>query len=57
VLEQNDNVATRQIFASYDDSEGNADTEGVTRTLEEALAWPEERTSVYEFKDKLAGLD
>jgi len=57
VYESGTIVGIKQIFASYDNPEGNADTERVIRTLKEDLVWPEEWTSVYEFREELAGLD
>ena len=46
-------LGIKQIFASYDNPKGNADTERVIRTLKEDLVWPREWTSVYEFRDEL----
>jgi transposase InsO family protein len=42
-----------QVFASYNNPRGNADTERVIRTIKEDLVWPREWDNVYEFKDAL----
>mgnify|MGYP001038801483 CR=1 FL=1 len=46
-------LGIKQIFASYDNPKGNADTERVIRTLKEDLIWPREWANVYEFEDAL----
>lgn len=42
----------KQIFASYSNPKGNADTERVMRTIKEDLVWPNEFTSVDNFKER-----
>jgi transposase InsO family protein len=46
-------LGIKQIFASYNNPKGNADTERVIRTLKEDLVWPSEFENIYEFKDAL----
>ncbi len=43
----------RQIFASYGNPKGNADTERVIRTLKEDLVWSREFSSVTNFEESL----
>ena len=40
-------LGIKQVFASYDNPKGNADTERVIRTLKEDLVWTREWTSLY----------
>jgi len=40
-----------QIFTSYNNPKGNADTERVIRTIKEDLVWPNEWNNYYEFQD------
>jgi len=40
-----------QIFTSYNNPKGNADTERVIRTIKEDLVWPNEWKNYYEFQD------
>ena len=47
-------LGIKQIFASYDNPKGNADTERVLRTLKEDLVWPKEWTCPYAFREELA---
>jgi len=49
-------LGIKQIFASYDNPKGNADTERVIRKLKEDLVWPREFENIYEFKDALCKL-
>jgi transposase InsO family protein len=44
----------KQIFASYDNPKGNADTERVIRTIKEDLIWPNDFATPFELQ---AGLD
>ena len=44
----------QQIFASYGNPKGNADTERVIRTIKEDLIWPREYASFKELEDALA---
>jgi len=46
-------LGVKQIFASYDNPKGNADTERLLRTLKEDLVWPREFEDLYEFEDAL----
>ena len=46
-------LGIKQIFASYNNPKGNADTERVMRTMKEDLVWPREWDNIYEFKDAL----
>jgi transposase InsO family protein len=46
-------LGIKQIFASYNNPKGNADTERVIRTLKEDLVWPREFENIYDFKDAL----
>jgi putative transposase len=43
----------KQIFASYDNPKGNADTERVIRTIKEDLVWPNEFATPFELQDAL----
>ena len=43
-------MGIEQIFASYSNPKGNADTERVIRTLKEDLVWPREFDSVQAFE-------
>jgi transposase InsO family protein len=43
-----------QIFTSYDNPKGNADTERVIRTLKEDLIWPREWLTVEQLEQALA---
>jgi len=43
-----------QIFTSYNNPKGNADTERVIRTLKEDLIWPQEWLTVAQLEDALA---
>lgn len=52
-MRESSTLEIKQIFASYDNPKGNADTERVIRTLKEDLVWTREFTSVYEFEDVL----
>jgi transposase InsO family protein len=47
-------LGIQQIFTSYDNPKGNADTERVIRTLKEDLVWPREWLSVEELGTALA---
>jgi len=46
-------LAIKQIFASYDNPKGNADTERVIRTLKEDLIWLKEWKSPFELDEEL----
>ncbi len=46
-------LSIKQIFASYDNPKGNADTERVIRTLKEDLVWIKDWASAYEFAREL----
>ena len=46
-------LGIEQIFASYSNPKGNADTERVIRTLKEDLVWPREFDSVQAFEAAL----
>lgn len=46
-------LGIRQIFTSYNNPKGNADTERVIRTLKEDLVWTREWDNVFEFKETL----
>ncbi len=46
-------LGIKQVFASYNNPKGNADTERVIRTLKEDLVWTREWTSIYEFTEEL----
>ncbi len=41
----------RQIFASYNNPKGNADTERVIRTIKEDFVWIKEFSSPFEFTE------
>jgi len=43
----------QQVFCSYCNPKGNADTERVIRTIKEDLIWPREWNSFYELSDAL----
>lgn len=47
------NLGIEQIFASYCNPKGNADTERVIRTIKEDLVWPREFDSIQEFEAAL----
>jgi transposase InsO family protein len=47
-------LGIQQIFTSYDNPKGNADTERVIRTLKEDLVWPREWESVAQLETALA---
>lgn len=47
-------LGIKQIFASYNNPKGNADTERVMRTIKEDLVWPYDWVSVDEFQQALA---
>ena len=46
-------LGIQQIFASYSNPEGNADTERVIRALKEDLVWPRVFDSVTDFEKAL----
>ena len=46
-------LGIRQIFASYSNPKGNADTERVIRTIKEDLVWIKEFDSVAKFEAAL----
>lgn len=46
-------LGIQQIFTSYNNPKGNADTERVIRTIKEDLVWPRERKGIYELKEEL----
>ena len=48
-------LGIQQIFTSYDNPKGNADTERVIRTLKEDLVWPREWLSVEQLRRALDG--
>jgi transposase InsO family protein len=43
----------KQIFASYDNPKGNADTERVIRTVKEDLVWPNDFATPFELQAAL----
>lgn len=47
-------LGLQQIFTSYNNPKGNADTERVIRTLKEDLIWPRHWTSYQQLHDALA---
>ncbi|HUJ08419.1 MAG TPA: integrase core domain-containing protein [Verrucomicrobiae bacterium] len=47
--------AIQQIFTSYDNPKGNADSERVIRTLKEDLIWPRECLTVEQLEQALVG--
>jgi len=47
------NLDIKQIFTSYNNPKGNADTERVIRTLKEDCVWPYSFTKVADFEEKL----
>jgi transposase InsO family protein len=46
-------LAIKQIFASYDNPKGNADTERVIRTIKEDLVWPNDFATPFELQAAL----
>ena len=46
-------LGIKQIFASWSNPKGNADTERVLRTLEEDLVWPHDRDNPFDFQRAL----
>ena len=46
-------LGIHQIFASYSNPKGNADTERVIRTIKEDLVWTKEFDSVVDFEATL----
>jgi putative transposase len=46
-------LGIQQIFTSYNNPKGNADTERVIRTIKEDLVWPREWKDIYELKEEL----
>ena len=46
-------LGIQQIFTSYNNPKGNADTERVIRTIKEDLVWPREWKDIYEMKEEL----
>lgn len=46
-------LGVQQVFTSYNNPKGNADTERVIRTIKEDLIWPREWDNIYELKEKL----
>ena len=42
-----------QIFTSFSNPKGNADTERVIRTIKEDLVWPNEWESIHQLRDRL----
>lgn len=44
-------LGIEQIFTSYNNPKGNADTERLIRTIKEDLVWPNEWNNHYEFQD------
>ena len=47
-------LGLKQVFTSYDNPKGNADTERVMRTLKEELLWLEEFESLEEARQKIS---
>jgi len=43
----------KQIFASYNNPKGNADTERVMRTIKEDLVWPNDFDSPFDLQPAL----
>ena len=43
-------MGVQQIFTSYDNPKGNADTERVIRTIKEDLVWPREWLTVEQLR-------
>lgn len=52
-MEACDTLKIKQIFTSYNNPRGNADTERVIRTLKEDLVWPNDWQDPYLFIDAL----
>jgi len=48
-------LGIKQIFASYDNPKGNADTERVIRTMKEDLIWPNDFQTPFELESALDG--
>jgi len=48
-------LGIKQIFTSYDNPKGNADTERMMRTIKEEAVWINEFESCEEAKDKIGG--
>ncbi|MFQ6032381.1 MAG: integrase core domain-containing protein [Candidatus Zixiibacteriota bacterium] len=46
-------LEVEQIFTSYDNPKGNADTERVIRTIKEEIIWLNEFSSLKEAKEKI----
>ena len=46
-------LGIQQVFTSYNNPKGNADTERVIRTIKEDLIWPREWNSIYELRGAL----
>lgn len=46
-------LGIKQIFASYDNPKGNADTERIIRTLKEDLIWPNDFQTPFELESAL----
>jgi putative transposase len=47
-------LGIEQVFTSYDNPKGNAETERLMRTIKEELLWPREFTSLEEARDAIA---
>ena len=54
-LRQCRSLGVQQIFTSYDNPKGNADTERVIRTIKEDLVWPREWLTVEQLRVALDG--
>lgn len=48
-------LGIEQIFTSYDNPKGNADTERMMRTIKEEVIWLNEFSSFYEARQKIGG--
>ncbi len=48
-------LGIEQIFTSYDNPKGNADTERMMRTIKEEIIWLNEFSSLMEAKEKIGG--
>ncbi|MFN3740602.1 MAG: integrase core domain-containing protein, partial [Thermodesulfovibrionales bacterium] len=46
-------LSIEQIFTSYDNPKGNADTERVMRTIKEEIIWVNEFSSLEEAKERI----
>lgn len=46
-------LGIEQIFTSYDNPKGNADTEWIMRTIKEEIIWLNEFASLEEAKEKI----